>query len=68
MRCPTPDFVYSRELGVWSHCVRCHRLAWDHPQADPVQDVRNYHRIQRDRLDPADFPPVMLAVTHDEDR
>lgn len=59
--CPEPRFQYIG--GWWSPCTQCGQLAWDHEQADPLQDLRNQIRVTAERLDPADFPPHMGAAS-----
>jgi 5-methylcytosine-specific restriction endonuclease McrA len=55
--CEAPEFVWQGQW--WSACVRCHRLAWDHEQADPLEDTRNFIRAIGEGLPLGSFPPVM---------
>jgi hypothetical protein len=50
--CPEPEF--GRRGQTWTACQQCGRLAWDHEQSDPLEDIRNVMR----RLDK---PPAMLS-------
>jgi hypothetical protein len=55
--CPDPYFEYIG--GWWSPCLYCGRLAWDHPQADPLQDLRNTIKAAEQNLPYHQFPPTM---------
>lgn len=58
--CRDPRFTW---LGpYWSPCQSCGRLAWDHEQADPLQDVRNYLEQISRGLDGSHFPPTMREL------
>lgn len=53
--CLAPEFVWVAERGVWTACVECGRLAWDHEQADPLADLQ---AAMAGRAG-ADSPPTM---------
>lgn len=40
--CSEPAFNWLEECEVWSACINCGRLAWDHEQADPVADIKDF--------------------------
>ncbi len=60
--CRYPEFRYIWERQCWSACINCRKLAWDHPQADPVQDLRNRMVQVRTGLPPDQFPPTMRPL------
>lgn len=57
--CMHPRFEFLEEPGVWSQCLACGRLAWDHEQADPLADIRNYMQMRFDDGTSRDYPPTM---------
>jgi hypothetical protein len=59
LRCPDPVFVYNYILKHWTTCIPCGRPAWDHEQADPLADMRNYLAELRGA---APIPPAMLTA------
>lgn len=40
--CEHPNFVYDAEHGWWGKCTECFRTAWNHEQAQPMEDIRRY--------------------------
>ncbi len=62
LTCTQPHFEWLG--GGWSACTACGRLAWDHEQADPLQDIRNMLR-ERPGDDPTKYPPAMREVMPD---
>jgi hypothetical protein len=59
--CPAPQFEIQSN-GTWSACIGCGRLAWDHEQSDPAQDIRNFIAAIRDGRDPSLGSPVMRGM------
>ncbi len=60
MTCTDPRF---RWLGVWwSPCLTCGALAWTHPQADPLADIRNTIERALSGESAEKHPPVMRPV------
>ncbi len=57
--CTAPAFQFQHDRGVWGVCTGCGTYAWDHPQSDPIADIRNQMREIRDRLPAGSFPPAM---------
>ena len=64
--CPTPNFEWyadaesNPEQGWWGPCTECGRRAWDHEQADPLQDLRNTIALaQNPGLRREHYPPTM---------
>lgn len=57
--CPNPEFRWNTVLLHWEACLRCARPAWEHEQADILQDVRNFAKQVCEGLPPGSFPPAM---------
>ncbi len=57
--CPVPEFRFNHLAKWWEACVHCGRLAWDHEQADPLQDIRNQAKMLSEGGYPWQYPPVM---------
>jgi hypothetical protein len=57
INCDNPEFEW---IGIWwSPCLKCGKLAWDHEQSDPLQDIFNFKEMHKYNIHPSQFPPVM---------
>lgn len=50
MECNNPHFEWNAKKHYYGPCTSCGNLAWDHPQADPVADIKNTMRWISDNL------------------
>lgn len=60
--CTDPQFRYIAVPGWWSPCLTCGELAWSHPRADPLADLRNTMRLARYGGTSEDYPPTMRPL------
>jgi hypothetical protein len=65
LKCPNPEFPYDELRGCYLACTKCKRLAWDHEQASPVQDIRNEIKWVRQGEKGRPPAPAMKEMTDD---